>query len=323
MKHIYFTTCAEDGGIYHYTFQNEKLTLCQKLSLDRPMYTVIKNDTAYILLRDLNNVDGFGGIITCSIDSTGKLINLSDPLSTHGIVPCHLCVIDKDVYVVNYLSGNIVKMPDVIVTHSGKGIDPTRQAEPHTHFVTASPDGKYILCTDLGIDTIFVYDRNLNEISNTKVPNGSGCRHLCFSKNGQYVYCVNELFSDVSVFTLNDGILSLQDTYKAIPDFKAVSTAAAIRIHDNYLYVSHRGADCISCFKVDGKHLTLLENRPCGGKSPRDFDVLDGYMFCANEGGNISVLKLIAGKPLLTDSIDLAEAPLCVTFYDDGGDSDE
>ncbi len=61
----------------------------------------------------------------------------------------------------------------------------------HTHFAAFSPDGNYILCTDLGLDTEFVYDSELNEISKENVPSGSGSRHLVFSENGKYVYCVN------------------------------------------------------------------------------------------------------------------------------------
>lgn len=315
MIHIYFTACSENGGIYHYTFSHGYLRFCESLTLDMPMYTLIKNRTAYILLRDMKRDDGYGGLVTCNISQTGKMTDLSYVRSTHGIVPCHLCVTDNVIYIVNYLSGNIVKIPDTVINHYGKGINPERQEAPHTHFISESPDGKFILSTDLGLDTVFVYDKDLNEVSHASVPDGSGCRHLCFGENGRYVYCVNELSSDVSVFSFKDGIISYIKSFKAIPDYSGKSTAAAIRLNNGFLYVSHRGADCISRFKTDGENLVLIENTPCGGKSPHDFDIIDNHIFCANEGGTIGIIKLTDSKPILADSFKLAGNPLCVSFY--------
>ena len=57
MIHIYFTACSENGGIYHYTFSHGYLRFCESLTLDMPMYTLIKNRTAYILLRDMKRVN--------------------------------------------------------------------------------------------------------------------------------------------------------------------------------------------------------------------------------------------------------------------------
>ncbi len=314
MKHIYITACSKDGGIYHYTFADKKLTFCEKLPLDRAMYTVIRDKTAYILLRDTGN--GEGGLVRYHISDGGALENPDEVMPSHGVVPCHLCVKNDNVYLVNYLSGNVVKMPDKVVTHSGVGVNLPRQDAPHTHFVTFSPDGKYLLCTDLGLDTVFVYDGGLNEVSRAKVPAGSGCRHLCFGENGRLVYCVNELSSDVSVFSFDNGKLELLDTYEAIPDFEGRSTAAAIRLYNGFLYVSHRGADCISRFKVVGDGLELLENTPCGGSDPRDFDIADNVLFCANEGGSIGIISLEDGKPALVDSVELSGDPLCVSFFE-------
>ncbi len=311
MKNIYFTSCDKAGGIYHYTFDNGQLTFCEKNELDRPMYTVISENMAYVLLRETDTETNYGGLVCFDIAADGRFINQTEAVSTHGAVPCHICVEDGDIYAVNYLSGNVILFPDKIATHSGNGPNPQRQEAPHTHFSAVSLDKKYVLCTDLGIDTVFVYDRKLNFVSSAKVPSGSGCRHLCF--NGNTVYCVNELSNDVSVFSFEKGILTLLDTYAAIPDFSGKSTAAAIRIYGGRLYVSHRGADCISCFEIRDKNLKLIWSTPCGGHSPRDFDIVDGYIICANEGGNISVLKINdSGAEIISADIKMPN-PLCVT----------
>lgn len=318
MKNIYFTSCDKSGGIHRYIFENGKLTFCEKTDLDRPMYTVINNGRAYVLLRQTDGETNHGGLVCFDIDGDGRLVNQTPAVSSKGVVPCHLCVDGDDVYAVNYLSGNVILFPDKIVTHSGKGTHPKRQDAPHTHFVAVSPDKKYVLCTDLGIDTVFVYDRKLRLVWDAKVPAGSGCRHLCFGDG--FVYCVNELSNDVSVFSFDNGILTLLDTYDAIPDFTGESTAAAIRKCGDRLYVSHRGADCISCFKIQGEKLELLWNTPCGGHSPRDFDVVDGYILCANEGGNIAVLKIREnGAEIISADIEMPD-PLCVSVLDKGED---
>ena len=267
----------------------------------------------YVILREIDIETHFGGILSFDIDKNGCLINKTEIESTNGIVPCHLEVLNDNKYVVNYLSGNIVKIGEKTVTHSGKGVHLIRQQAPHTHFVCASPDKKHILCTDLGIDTIFVYDIDLNEKFTVKVPDCSGARHLCFGDDGKYLYCVNELSNDVSVFEWNSGKPILKDTYSAIPDFKGPSTAAAIRIKGDYLYISNRGADTISRFKIIGEKLELLENTYCGGNGPRDFDIIDDYIICTNENSNnVTVLKVENGKPIITDEKIEIGSPLCV-----------
>ncbi len=313
MKHIYITTCDPEGGIHHCLLEDGALQFRELLPVDRGMYTVLDGQSYYCLLRDLEQGDRFGGLISGKIDGSGRLLPPSHPISSKGIVPCHLAVVGEDIYVVNYLSGNLVRLPEQVAAHSGHSLHPTRQEAPHTHFVTSSPDGKYILCADLGVDTIFVYDRALNPVSQAQVPPGSGCRHLVFSSCGAYVYCVNELSSDVAVFSFRSGVLQLEHTVAAIPDHRGSSTAAAIRLSDGFLYVSHRGADCISVFRAEGRWLTLLANVPCGGHSPRDFDIADGYLICANEGGTVSVMKLKEGIPAEPRSYALPGNPLCVT----------
>lgn len=313
MKHIYILSCEKTGGIYHYLFENGKFQFIEKTPLDRPMYAIIRDKKMYAILREIDKKTHFGGILSFDIAENGSIINPTEIDSTNGIVPCHLEVLGNNKYVVNYLSGSIVKIKEKTVTHNGKGTHPTRQEAPHTHYVCTSPDKKYILCTDLGLDTVFIYDTDLEEKFTVKVPDGSGPRHLCFSENGIYLYCVNELSNDVSVFEWNDGKPILKGTYTALPDFKGESTAAAIRIKDKYLYISNRGADTISRFRIIGEKLELLENTYCGGRGPRDFNIIDDYIICTNENSNdVTILKLENGLPVLTTQKIKIDSPLCV-----------
>ena len=313
MKHIYILSCEKGGGIYHYLFDNGRFQFVEKTPLDRPMYAIIRDKKLYAILREIDSITHFGGLLSFDINKFGKLENSTEIQCTNGVVPCHLEIIGNKKYTVNYLSGNIVKIGEKTVTHNGKGTHPTRQEMSHTHFVCASPDKECILCTDLGLDKIFIYDENLNEKFSVKMPDGSGPRHLCFSDDGKYLYCVNELSNDVSVLEWNGGKPILKGTYSGIDDLGVESTAAAIRIKGEYLYISNRGADTITRFKIFSDRLELLENTYCGGKGPRDFEIIDNYIICTNENSNnVTVLKIENGKPVLIDEKIEIGSPLCV-----------
>ena len=317
-KHVYIAACSPDGGIYHYTTDGKTLQFCEKTLLDRPMYLVISENRLYAIMRQLPGRSNESGILSYPIEEDGRLGSPSEPQSTHGVVACHLCVREGTVYTVNYLSGNVVKLPNTISTHCGKGVHPTRQTEPHTHFICTSPDGKYLLNTDLGLDTIFVCDPDLNPVAEAKVPAGSGCRHLVFSADGTLLYCANELGNTVSVFRYQDGQLTYRNSYAALPSYYYDrSTIAAIRLQGEYLYVSNRTHDSITCFRCVGETLELVSITPCGGKSPRDFDLNGNLMVVTNEASDSVTLFRAEGGTLipLEQTLSLS-APLSVIFKD-------
>lgn len=319
MTNIYIASCVKGGGIYHYTLsENNVLDFCEKTTLDEPMYMIIRNEKMYILLRQPDEKTNFSGELSIDIDGTGKLFAPSRIISTKGVVACHLEVSDDNIYAVNYVSGSVIKLPDTLVTHSGHGLHKVRQAAPHTHFVHASPDGKYILVTDLGLDKIFVYDKDLKLVSEVSIPSGHGPRHLAFSSDGKIVYCVNELGSSVSILSYSDGKLNLKNTISALPkDFSGDNISAAIRIKDNYLYVSNRGHNSISVFEIkDSYNIVLKECVDCGGNSPRDFNIIDDVLICTNEkSDNVTVFKLNNYIPEIISESELnIPSPLCVAY---------
>lgn len=319
MTNIYIASCVKGGGIYHYTLsENNVLDFCEKTTLDEPMYMIIRNEKMYILLRQPDEKTNFSGELSIDIDGTGKLFAPSRIISTKGVVACHLEVSDDNIYAVNYVSGSVIKLPDTLVTHSGHGLHKVRQAAPHTHFVHASPDGKYILVTDLGLDKIFVYDKDLKLVSEVSIPSGHGPRHLAFSSDGKIVYCVNELGSSVSILSYSDGKLNLKNTISALPkDFSGENISAAIRIKDNYLYVSNRGHNSISVFEIkDSYNIVLKECVDCGGNSPRDFNIIDDVLICTNEkSDNVTVFKLNNYIPEIISESELnIPSPLCVAY---------
>ena len=277
MKEILLLSCAEvseGGGVYKYGLTEKgKLERIAYLPCSKPMYSVLFNGRLHILLRSPFGTNGNSGYFSCREDFS----DVSAVKDTLGRCACHLAAEGNDVYIVNYLSGNIVKNCKISIAHIGKGVNQPRQDMPHTHFTTFSPDKKYVLCCDLGLDTIFIYDRDLNEISRAKVPDGYGVRHLVFSKDGEFFYAVNELIPSVSIFKYSDGAAKYIGTTKL--DCKDVnSTAAAIRIdpETNRLYISVRGENKIFVFDVCGATLRAIADFSCGGSGPRDFDIVGG-----------------------------------------------
>jgi len=272
---------------------------------------VEENRKLYVVLRAPFE-NGESGVVVYDLDENGTPVNPTPVQSTKGIVACHILADHGDIYCANYLSGSVIKLPGQVVQHQGKGPHPTRQDGPHVHFVGLTPEGKYICATDLGLDTVFLYNQDMALHAQAKVPAGHGVRHLVFSPDGRWMFTANELQSTVSVFAYKDGALELVDTCSAIPDgFVGQTTAAAIRYKDGYIYLSNRGHDSVSKLSFDGKKLHLLETIPCGGQSPRDFAFAGDWMLCTNQDSN--TVTVLDGKKqfAVLETIPLPE-PICV-----------
>lgn len=312
---IYIASCIENGGIYHYGLSgsNEPIFI-EKLDLSMPMYMQIFDNKMYTLLRKPFENSDNSGLISTEILSDDKFGKNSEIQSTHGVIACHLAVCGKSIYCVNYLSGNLIKMPNKVVAHSGYGINPQRQEAPHTHFISETPDKKYICSTDLGLDKIFFYDAELNPISEADAEKGCGIRHLCFSGDGKFIYSANELSSTVSVFSYADGKAQLIYSLSTLPEsFHGESTASAIRLAGDYLYISNRGHNSIAIFKACGERLTPVGFADCGGDSPRDFNIFGNTLICTNESSdNVTFFEISSGKLIKTKTEFKIPKPLCV-----------
>ena len=294
---LYILSCERTesgGGIY--SFELETNGAFKKLAYfpcDRPMYAAKCDKGLCILLRQPFSDSEDSGYFY--IDD--NLQNATAVESTKGRIACHLCVDGNDAYIVNYLSGNIVKNGITSVQRVGKSVNIFRQAEPHTHFIGQTPDGYFAVC-DLGTDTLAVYDKNLRTLSETQVPAGYGIRHLTFSKDGKYIYAVNELVPSVSVFAYKDGQTTILHTIKIDCENENAS-GAAIRISDDakYLYISLREENAICVFSLGGANLTLEQKVDCGGEGPRDFNIFGDCLVCCNEkSNNVSVFRIENGK---------------------------
>ena len=311
---LYIASCEKDGGVYQYRIAEwEEPKLIGFTPMDRPMYMTIANGKMYVLLRaPFENAES--GLIAYDIGTDGHLQAPGAILSTKGEVACHLTADGEDLYAVNYISGSVIKMPDRLVTHSGKSIHAERQASPHTHFVSLTPDGQYLCVTDLGVDQIFIYHKDMTLAASVHIPAGHGPRHLAFHEDGTHVFCANELASTVSLLEYTGGTLTLIDTVPLLPEnFNGESTAAAIRCVGNTVYVSNRGHDSISVLEFSKGHLELKKTIPTQGQSPRDFLICHDCIIAANERSH-AVTLISLDEERLVGKIDI-RSPLCVVTH--------
>ncbi len=293
---VYLLSCAtkeEGGGIGKYSVTDGQLKRQAFYSCDRPMYAVKEGERLHVILRQPVEGDEKGRYFSLDL----QLEKGTEEVSAEGVCPCHLCVDDGDAYVVNYLSGNIVKVGQKVVAHEGKGVNARRQDMPYTHCAFFSPDKKHVLCCDLGVDTLFCYDRELRLCSAAKIADGYGIRHAVFSKDGKYIYAISEMIPALHIFSFEKGKVSFLKKYE-IPCEEERADGAAIRLSADgkKLYCSLRVENALLAYEVEGTALRLLQKKSCGGDSPRDFNLTDEYLFVTNEkSDNVVVYPLEGG----------------------------
>ncbi len=240
-------------------------------------------------------------------ESEPRLLNSQ---ASGGDGPCHL-VIDATgrwLLVSNYGSGTLGVFPLLTdgtlgamtdrIQHHGSGPHPERQQGPHVHSAIFTPDNRFAIVADLGIDQLVIYAFNpargqLHEHAHITTAPGSGPRHLAFHPSGQYLYVAHELDNTVAVYAYDDvrGGLNMRQVIGTLPSGVSENTVADLHFAPagNRVYVSNRGHDSIAIFAstADGR-LERIAIEPCGGHWPRNFAILpDGrFLLVANQYSN-------------------------------------
>ncbi|MGA2154769.1 MAG: lactonase family protein, partial [Bryobacteraceae bacterium] len=189
-------------------------------------------------LYAVNEVGGKGMVSAFSIDRAAARLTLINQVSSKGGGPCHLALDATGHWlaVANYGTGSVAVLPvgadgklgeaAGFDQHHGSSVNRARQEGPHAHEAVFSPDNRYLLVPDLGLDQILVY--RFDASKGTIAPNdppfavvapGSGPRHLAFHPNGKVVYVLNEIASTVTAFHYDAAKGALQDfqTVSALP----------------------------------------------------------------------------------------------------------
>jgi 6-phosphogluconolactonase len=338
-------TGPQSKGIYVYRFDSAtgKLTpLGVAAETTNPSF-VATHPTGKFLYA-ANEVEQ-GTVTAFSIDTaSGKLTQLNS-VSSKGSGPCYV-ITDKTgkvALIANYNSGSFAALPisadgrlgeaTSTIQDAGSGADKSRQKGPHAHSLNPSPDNRFAIGADLGLDKLYVF--HLDPTSGKLTPNtpafaelppGSGPRHFAFAPKGNFAYAINELKSTVTAFSYDAKAGSLKElqTITTLPkDFTGENSTAHIAVHPNgkFVYGSNRGHDSIAVFSINASQgtLTPVEQVSTKGKTPRNFgiDPSGNYLIAANqETNNIVIFRIDQKTGRLTATGDTAEvgSPVCVRF---------
>jgi 6-phosphogluconolactonase len=224
--------------------------------------------------------------------------------------------------------------PCAVVEHTGSGPRSPNQdaAFPHSCWFDAS--ATRVLCCDLGIDRVMLYDFNphTGQLQPSarpfaQVSSGAGPRHLALHANGQVVYVLNELDSTISVFRYDaeSSKLSILQTVSTLPsDFRGQNAAAQILIHPSgrFVYASNRGHESIAIFAIDQSQGTLrfIGHEPSGGERPHNFSIEPSgrLMLVTNQrSGSVVGFHIEATSGALhrtRHDVDVP-SPVCVVFH--------
>lgn len=319
-------TAGTSKGIYAWRF-NEKDGALTSLGLvaetPQPAHVWITPNGKYLYTV---NWETAGGVSAYAINARTGALTFLNKVSSHGAQPNQV-VVDPSGRVavtVNYTTGTVAAYklePDGklgeafwVGHHTGKPLS-EKQPGPKAHGIQFSKDNKFMFIAELGLDRVYSYrfDAAKPEVTPSDPPfisthAGAGPRRLQLSPDGKFLYVDHETDSEVSVFAVDGGNLKEIQTIGTIPAGTTVRNSTAEIVIDaagRYLYVSNRGHDSIAVFAIDratGK-LTLKENVPSGGRTPRNLriDPTGNWFFSANEnGGNLTEFKINKASGHLT-----------------------
>lgn len=299
---VYFGTSGKDAkGIYHAKLNTEKGKLSGinlTAGVKSPSFLAFHPDRKIIYAAALMEQDH--SVVAYAIDENGKLsfINsevISDSGGTHiGVHPS-----GKFLMTAQYSGGSIAVFPlgkdgrvmprSQLIEHAGgSGVVPKRQDKSHPHWVGFSPDGRFAMVPDLGLDQIVVYHVQSDQTSIKRigaidgVP-GGGPRHMRFSVDGEYIFLLNELALSVSTFAYDseEGSAELVATTPTLsPAMKkkeSFNSSSEILVHPNgkFVYAGNRGSDTVTAFQIDPEtgRLYVTDVEPIRGSWPRNINL--------------------------------------------------
>jgi len=343
-------TRGDSKGIYAYRFNANtgKFTPIGLVAeTSNPSFLAIHPNHRFLYAaNEINTFEGQpgGSVSAFAIDTASGKLKALNAVSSGGPGPCHVSL-DKSgkwLFVANYGGGSVSAYPvqadgslgkaTAFVQHAGSSVNPQRQRRPYAHSANPSPDGRFVLVADLGMDQVLTYPIDASKGMATtpstvaKIEPGSGPRHMAFAPKGKFVYLVSEMAATVTAFSYDpaNGSLKQLQTISMLPkDFTGPKGAAEIAIDPSgkFLYATNRGHDSLAIFVIDGKKgtLTSVDTVPTQGKNPRHFaiDPSGKFLLAENQDTTNVVEFRIDGKTgKLTptgDKLDIG-FPVCLVF---------
>jgi len=276
--------------------------------------------------------------------SSGRLRDLG-AVSSMGLGPCHLSLdaSARWLFAANYRSGSIAVYPirsDGTLGRAQQTIQqqdsPTRDGaikSPHAHEVVQSPDSRFVLSVDLGLDKIFVYrfdalsgSLSVNNPPAMQFPAGYGPRHIVFSKDAHKLYVLTEPTAKLITLSwdaVRGALMQLAESSIQPPDASWPPSGAELALSANgrFIYASNRAqSNSIAAFRIDHKGIpTPIASIASGGTTPRfiTIDPSGRFLLAANQDSNdIATFRIdpVSGALTAMASEALVPAPVNIVF---------
>ena len=346
--HVYFGTGGPGAkGIYRATFNTEtgRLTASELAAeIGSAGFLAVHPDGDK--LYAVADVPGGPGAAGYRIGAGGVLtpINTSP---TGGGGGAHIAVhpSGKFLLTAQYGGGNVALFPldaegrlGAATLHRHEGgsrVVADRQEAPHPHYCGFSPDGRFALVPDLGLDGIVIYrireaGPSLERHSFAASVPGGGPRHLRFSPDGRFIYLLNELSSSVTTYAWDAAagtagqLATMPALSEAAKAKEAFNSAAEILVHPSgrVVYSSNRGHDTVTVYRADPATgaLEVIQVQPVRGAFPRNINLAPGggWLLAAGADSNtVSVHRVnrqTGERTYQTRGVINVPAPICIVF---------
>lgn len=347
-RQVFFGTGGPGAkGIYRSTFDTTtgKLTPATLAAeVGSPGFLALHPDGEK--LYAVANFSGGPGVVAYRLSKDGALEQMNTS-PTGGGGGTHVAVhpSGKFLLTAQYGGGSVALFPldaagkvgaAALTRHEGGSrVVASRQDAPHPHWCGFSPDGRFALVPDLGLDGIVIYRVNLETPAITRhgfaaSVAGGGPRHMRFSPDGKFIYLLNELSTSVTTFAWDAAagtarqlatVPALTEAMKAKESFNA---AAEILVHPSgrFVYSSNRGHDSVTVFQADPATaaVKVIQTQPIRGAFPRNINLAPGgaWLLAAGADSNtVSVHRVDAQSGELTyqtKGVINVPSPICILF---------
>ncbi|HEY0306627.1 MAG TPA: lactonase family protein [Acidobacteriaceae bacterium] len=323
---VYFgcDTVGKAKGIYSATWDASARKLTEPrlaVATTRPSYLAKHENFIYAVNAVASDT---ASVTVFERKANGMLVELNS-VSAGGFGPAYIAIhpSGRAAYIANYFGGSISTFdihadgtlggPVSHFQYQGHGPNAKRQEAAHAHSSLLSPDARFLLVNDLGLDQIHIYQVDPKRPSMLTLNNpdawysrpGVGPRHLAFTPDGRMAFNINELDSSVDVLewdATTGTLTTVGEPISTLPEgFKGENTAAEILVSADgrFAYASNRGEDSVVVFAIHlsknkrgtAPTLTFVQRISCGGKTPRHITLSpDGRSLLAANQSSASVV---------------------------------
>ncbi|XMO84961.1 lactonase family protein [Algibacter sp. AS12] len=325
-------TSGDSEGIYKFDFNKETGELSNRhlaVATENPSFITYSPNKKVIYAVG----EGQSSAVTAFKRNTDGSLSFINSESSQGKGPCHVNVneLGNKAVVSNYGggtisihslsdSGSIEKAPQVF-NHNEAGEKPA-----HAHSAQFRNDDLFV--SDLGRNRLYHYKLNndiykLESESIVKIEGNPGPRHFSITKDGNFMYIINEYGGSItSVKKTDSGFEQIDHDSTLDENYKGPNKCADIHLSkdERFLYGSNRGENSIAVFKRDVNTGTInkIQNISVHGDWPRNFtiDPTGKFLLVANKkSNNIAIFNIDSATGKLSFYQDFkAPEPVCLLF---------